>query len=168
MEIVQCSFDDWENYQSVARKTFFETYEKGTSADDLDKYMAENFSDDAIIEELTGDHYAVFLLKDKEKIIGYSKLRWDTTHESLDENSMELQRIYVAKEYQGKGYGKILIDHAEQYAREQGFAWIWLCVWFENHGAIRFYERSGWQKFGDTQFKFGDHVYLDPVFRKKI
>jgi ribosomal protein S18 acetylase RimI-like enzyme len=167
MEIIQCTINDWEICQKIARQTFFETYEKGTDAKDLEKYMTENFSTDAIKEELTSSSCAVFMLKDKA-IVGYIKLRWDTTHELLDANAIELQRIYVLNEYQGKGYGKMLIEHAEQYARNHGFEWIWLCVWYENHGAIRFYERSGWEKFGDKQFKFGDHVYLDPVLRKKL
>lgn len=167
MEIVQCTIDDWEMYQGLTRKTFFETYEKGTPPDDLKKYMEENFSTEAIKNELTTDPCVVFILKENEPI-GYIKLRWDTTHGSLDGKTIELQRIYIVKEQYGKGYGKNLIEHAEQYAYDHGFDWIWLCVWYENAGAIRFYERSGWEKFGDKQFKFGDHVYLDPVFRKRV
>lgn len=169
MDIVKCTIDEFEPYQVLARQTFIETYEKGTDPGDLDKYIAENFSDEAITQELNSDQCAVFLLKDKDGgLVGYSKLRWDTTHELLEGRVIEMQRIYVLRQYYGQGYGKTLIGHAEQYGREHGFDWIWLCVWFENHGAIRFYEREGWHKFGDKEFKFGDGIYLDPVFRKKI
>lgn len=167
MEIVQCTIGDLETYQTLARQTFYETYEKGTDPDDLKKYMDEHFSTEAISKELTVEPCAVFILKENE-MLGYVKLRWDTTHELLEGKCIEMQRIYVVKQHYSKGYGKILIEHAEKYARDHGFDWIWLCVWYENHGAIRFYERSGWQKFGDKQFRFGDHVYLDPVFRKSL
>jgi GNAT superfamily N-acetyltransferase len=169
MEIVQCTLADYKPYQNLARQTFFESYETGTDPADLEKYMVENFSDEAITEEFNSSDCVVFLMKDKERgLLGYTKLRWDTTHELLKGKNIELQRIYVLKTYYGQGYGKSLIKHAEQYGRQKGFDWIWLCVWFENHGAIRFYEREGWLKFGDKKFKFGDHIYLDPVFRKKL
>jgi diamine N-acetyltransferase len=169
MEIIQCTIDNFNAYRDLARQTFAETYEKGTDPKDLDKYIAEHFSNEAIAHELNSDQCVIFLLKDKDGgLIGYSKLRWDTSHELLQGKVIEMQRIYVLRNYYGQGYGKILISHAEQYGREQGFDWIWLCVWSENHGAIRFYEREGWQKFGDTKFKFGDEIYLDPVFSKKL
>lgn len=169
VEIVRCTIDDLEQYQALARKTFFDTYEVGTDPQDLQKYMEENFSTEVAQKELAGNECAIFLLKEKDLgNVGYVTLRWDTTHELLDANSIELQRIYVSKDHQSKGYGKLLISHGEQYGRQHGFDYIWLCVWYENHGAIRFYERAGWEKFGMKDFKFGDHVYQDPVFRKKL
>jgi len=168
MEIIKYTIDDLETYQSVARQTFFDAYEKDTKPSDLQKYIAENFATEVVKTDLTDPESAVFFLHDDEKILGYVKLRWNTYHEALTGKAIELQRIYVLKEYYGKGYGKILIDHAEQFGRENGFEWIWLCVWLDNHGAIRFYEKAGWEKFGMTRFKFGDIVYDDPVFKKKL
>lgn len=167
-EIVQCTIDDLEQYQSLARQTFFDTYEVGTDPKDLEKYIGENFSTEAITKELTEEPCAVFLLKKNNELLGYSKLRWDTTHELLVGKTIELQRIYVLKDQNGKGYGRMLMDHSEQYGREHGFDCIWLCVWFENHHAIRFYEKAGWEKFGMKDFKFGDEVYQDPVLRKNL
>jgi len=169
MEIVRVTIDELKQYRSLARKTFLETYESNTDPQQLKDYMEEHFSNEASVAELAGDECAVFFLKDDNgETVGYCKLRWDTTHELLEPNAMELQRIYVLGEYQGNGYGKLLLKHAEQYGREHGFDWIWLCVYYENHGAIRFYEREGWVKFGIKEFKFGDGVYLDPVMKKKL
>lgn len=168
MEIVKFTIDDLDIYQSVARQTFYDAYERNTDAENLQKYIDDNFSLPVVTAELHDPDCALFYLRDGNNIVGYIKLRWNTSHDLLEGKAIELQRIYVVKEYYGKGYGKILLDHAEQYGRENGFDWIWLCVWYENAGAIRFYEREGWKKFGMTRFKFGDVVYDDPVFKKRL
>jgi ribosomal protein S18 acetylase RimI-like enzyme len=169
MEMIKATIEDLLVYQSVARETFYDAYVKDTDPSDLEKYMSEHFTDEIVSEELNDPHSIAFFLKNADgNIVGYIKLRWNTTHELLTGRSIELQRIYVLKEFYNKGYGKILIDYAEQYGRQHGFEWIWLCVWGENQGAIRFYERAGWKKFGMTKFKFGDTVYDDPVFKKRL
>lgn len=169
MEVVRCTVQDLEQYQWVARKTFLETYEKNTDPVQLKDYMEEHFSTAAVSSDLKGAECAVFFLKDDNgNILGYSKLRWDTTHELLEPNAIELQRIYILQEHHSNGFGKILLRHAGQYGRDHGFDWIWLCVYYENHGAIRFYEREGWSKFGIKEFKFGDGVYMDPVMKKRL
>lgn len=169
MEMVKCNMNDLPVYRELARQTFFDAYEKDTDPSDLQQYIGEHFSIEAITRELTDAHCAVFFLKDESKqVTGYVKLRWDTSHELLEGKPIELQRIYVKKEYYGKGYGKLLLDYAEAYGRDHGYDWIWLCVWLDNHGAIRFYRRNGWEQFGEIKFKFGDTIFNDPVFKKKL
>lgn len=168
MEIVKFTTDDLDVYQSVARQTFFDAYERNTDAENLQKYIDDNFALPVVTAELDDPNCALFYLREGNDILGYIKLRWNTSHDLLKGKVIELQRIYVVKEFYGKGYGKILLEHAEQFGRENGFEWIWLCVWYENAGAIRFYEKAGWEKFGMTRFKFGDVVYDDPVFKKKL
>src|SRR5687768_13357029 len=67
LAVVRCTIDDLQQYQFVARQTFFETYETGTDPGDLEKYIQEHFSTEAIIHELGSDHCTVFLLKDKDQ-----------------------------------------------------------------------------------------------------
>lgn len=169
MEMIKATIDDLLVYKAVASETFYDAYVKDTDPSDLQKYMSENFTDEMLREELNDPHGVIFFLKNAgENILGYIKLRWNTSHLLLTGWAIELQRIYVLKEFYNKGYGKVLIDFAEQYGRQHGYEWIWLCVWAENHGAIRFYERAGWEKFGMTKFKFGDTIYDDPVFKKRL
>ena len=51
----------------------------------------------------------------------------------------------------GLGIGKRLMEHSEQYAREQDFKKMNLSVNPKNINAIRFYEHIGWVKDGDTK-----------------
>ncbi len=52
-------------------------------------------------------------------MLGHSKTWWTNDLIYIDE-------LFVAPESRGKGYGKKLLEHAEEYAREQGYEVITL------------------------------------------
>jgi ribosomal protein S18 acetylase RimI-like enzyme len=54
--------------------------------------------------------------------------------------------IATHPEYQGQGVGRQLMENAEMYARQKGFNVMRLTVHTDNHQAISFYEKLGWQK----------------------
>ena len=56
-----------------------------------------------------------FVLKDDEKIIGTVAIV------NKGNKVAELKRLYVDKEYQGKGFGSKLLDTAIAYCKEKGF-----------------------------------------------
>jgi ribosomal protein S18 acetylase RimI-like enzyme len=66
---------------------------------------------------------------------------------------------------QGQAIGQSLLDHAKQLAKEQNAHFLWLGVWEHNPGAIRFYERNGFQKFGEHPFILGKDVQNDFLMR---
>lgn len=37
----------------------------------------------------------------------------------IDDKVAELKRMFILPEYQGKGYGRLLLEYAIDYAREQ-------------------------------------------------
>lgn len=54
--------------------------------------------------------------------------------------------IAVGPQCQGLGIGKLLMQRAEGSARARGCREMHLTVHTDNHEAVRFYERLGWQK----------------------
>lgn len=72
--------------------------------------------------------------------------------------------IAVDPGYQGLGYGKILLEHAEKLAIEKGFEWMNLSVDENNHQAIIFYIKNGWNKLIDGKIWTGRmEKYIGPV-----
>jgi ribosomal protein S18 acetylase RimI-like enzyme len=45
---------------------------------------------------------------------------------------------------------------------------VWLGVWEKNDRAIRFYEKWGFEKFGETDFLLGDDLQQDWLMRKVL
>jgi len=58
--------------------------------------------------------------------------------------------LSVSPDARCEGTGTILLEAAETYAKEHGFAEVRLSVWAENSGAIRFYDKSGYRPLRTT------------------
>lgn len=67
------------------------------------------------------------------------------------EREGELYAIYVAPEQWGTGRGRLLMEHALEELRAQGFAEATLWVLEDNPRARRFYEAAGWRLDGATK-----------------
>lgn len=170
MKIIQCNERHATELLQVAKQTFIDAFEKASNPDNFQLYVAKAFTPSVVEEELKHpDSVFYFFKNDNDETIGYVKLRWDRSEEFFPtEKALELQRIYLLEQYWNRGYGKTLLDFCEDYGKKHGFQWIWLCVWLENHGAIRFYQRQGWEKFGRKDFQFGDEIHNDFVLRKRL
>ena len=86
----------------------------------------------------------------------YRKLKW----EDEEGRPVLIHRLAVHPDYQGKGYGKQLLQFAEDYAVKNGFSSIRLDVFSLNSGAVKMYERAGYQERGKIRFPFRAAPYL--------
>jgi len=58
----------------------------------------------------------------------------------------------VGPEYQGKGYARMLMNFAENYARDNRYISIRLDTFSQNKKNQKFYEQRGYQKLGNVYF----------------
>ena len=169
-DIVPCDISHLNELLVLAKQSFIDAFEKSSDPENFKLYVAQTFTPSVVAEELVHSETAFFMLRNEEKEnVGYIKLRWDRGAEFFpNDKNVELQRIYVLEKYWYKGYGKVLLDCAEQFASERDCKWIYLVVWFQNDVAIRFYERHEWQQFATKDFKFGNEIHHDIVMRKNL
>jgi diamine N-acetyltransferase len=170
MALIRCDETHLSTLLPVAKQSFIDAFEKDSNPENFKLYVAKAFTEEAMLEELQHPESVFYALNTEGgDMTGYVKLRWDRSEDFFpNEKAIELQRIYLLAQFWNKGYGKILLDFSENYAREHGFEWIYLVVWLENHAAIRFYERNGWEKFARKDFMFGEEVHHDWVLRKRL
>lgn len=64
----------------------------------------------------------------------------------LEDGLMKLQRMAVQKEHRGKDYGRLIVESAEQFSKEQGYNTMTLGAQIT---ALGFYERMGYVKEGE-------------------
>jgi hypothetical protein len=103
------------------------------------------------------------------KTIGYLKVNvGESQTEIKDKNTLEIERIYVLKEFHGKKVGQILYDKAIELAKDKNIENVWLGVWEENPRAIRFYEKNGFVAFDKHIFKLGNDEQTDIMMKLKL
>ena len=82
-----------------------------------------------------------------------------------NENSLEIERIYVSKEYLGKQVGQLLLGKAIAIANDNKLDFVWLGVWEKNQRAIRFYEKNGFVVFDEHLFILGNDKQTDLLMK---
>lgn len=58
----------------------------------------------------------------------------------------EIKRMYVRDKFRGRGIAQKLLMAAERFARETGYAWIYLDTTSQMVAAARLYERNGYER----------------------
>lgn len=152
----------------ISRETFYETFAVHNTMADMDKFMAEQFSTEQLVEEFAIPGYTFFLALVDDQPAGYIFLK-NKSHSSLESASaLEISRLYVRKPFIGKGIGKLLMQKAIEFAEQERKEWIWLGVWEHNQPAIDFYTAFGYEKFSEHEFLLGDDVQLDWLMKKSL
>ena len=169
MHIRKASLLDIDALQRIGTETFKETFAADNSENNLSNYINTAFSIEKMKEELNNEKSAFFFVEDEGRVIGYLKInREDAQSEDKLSNSMEIERIYVLKEFHGKKVGQLLFNKAIEIAHQYGVKQVWLGVWEHNPRAIRFYEKNGFKLFDKHIFTLGDDEQTDHLMKFEL
>jgi diamine N-acetyltransferase len=164
--IREATKEDASLIADMSRETFYDTFAPDNTKEDMDKFLAEQFTREALMAEV-GTAGNIFLLAEAEgEIAGYARLR-DKDAGSL-KNSMEIARLYALKKMIGKGIGKALMEVCIERAKKRGRNILWLGVWEKNLKAIAFYKKFGFVKFDEADFLLGDDLQRDWLMKKQL
>ena len=167
--IIKVLPDDLDQLQKIGRQTFYETFSPGNTRDNMNKYLEEGFSSKKLAAELADNNATFYFAILAGKVIGYLKLNFGQSQTELKDNkALEIERIYVPKEYFGKNVGQLLYDKALKIARQINANYLWLGVWEENPGAINFYKKNGFVEFDKHIFKLGNNKQTDIMMKLEI
>lgn len=161
--------DEVPTLREISISTFVDTYAEHNTAENMASYIEKAFHDDRLLGELNSENSRYYFAEFEEDILGYLRLNFGTaqTNQSL-ENACEIERIYVAKNFQGLKIGRTLYEKAIKSAQNAGSEWLWLSVWDQNEKAIGFYENLGFTVFGRNDFKLGTEEQSDLLMRLPI
>jgi len=164
---------------SVGIRTWTETFGHSVEPHELTAFLEEAYSLEATTKDISDPKKDFFVattahpdVNGGEVIAGFALLTRGTTEPCLKHlptsKTIELQRIYIQSDYQGQGVAKLLSLQLEDIARKEGYTYMWLGVWEENHRAHRVYERFGYNKMGSHDFDVGGNVQLDWIMVKEL
>ena len=121
----------------------------------------------AIFEDKISKGFPIIVAEENNQVIGfgyYSEFRFREAYKFTVEHS-----VYAAKNYIGKGVGKLLLSELIQLAKAQKMHTMIGVIDSENINSITFHEKFGFEKAGyikESGYKFDK--WLDSVFMQKI
>lgn len=169
LTIKKITVNDIKKLQIIGKLTFFETFASENSKENMDEYLENGFSSEKLKAELTDKNAEFYFAEFNGKVIGYLKVNVGESQTEIKvKNALEIERIYVLKEFQGKKVGQILYEKALEVAKDKNVENVWLGVWEQNPRAIRFYEKNGFVAFYKHIFKLGNDEQTDIMMKMKL
>ena len=169
IDIQKVTLSDIAQLQKIGRQTFIETFSEANSEENMKNYLQEGFSIEKLTNEINNKNSEFYFATFNNEIIGYLKLNFgDSQTELKDHKALEIERIYVSKEFHGKKVGQFLYDKAIQIAKQKNAEYVWLGVWEENLRAISFYKKNGFVEFDQHIFKLGNDEQTDIMMKLKL
>jgi ribosomal protein S18 acetylase RimI-like enzyme len=169
MKIRNVNIQDIEKLKGIGKRTFTETFSSDNSEENITEYLDNGFSTEKLKTELTDKNAEFYFAELKGRVIGYLKVNSGQSQTEIkDKNYLEIERIYVLKEYHGKKVGQLLYEKAIKIAKSKNAEYVWLGVWEKNPRAIKFYEKNGFLAFDKHIFKLGNDKQTDLMMKLKI
>ncbi|KFF06708.1 GNAT family N-acetyltransferase [Flavobacterium reichenbachii] len=169
MIVQKVTLNDIDQLQKIGILTFSETFSGYNSQENMEKYLAENFSLEKLTAELSNKDSEFYFAALDNNVIGYLKLNFGASQTELkDSKALEIERIYVAKEYHGQNIGQILYQKAIETATLKDVEYVWLGVWEENFRALNFYKKNGFVEFDKHIFILGGDEQTDLMMKLKL
>ena len=163
------TINDMEELQQISRQTFYETFSAGNTEENMANYLSEKFSTEKLTAEWNNKNADFYFATLDNQVTGYLKLNFGASQTELqDDKALEIERIYVLKEFHGKKVGQVLYEKAISIAKQKHADYIWLGVWEENSRAIRFYKKNGFVEFDKHIFKLGNDEQTDIMMKLKL
>jgi ribosomal protein S18 acetylase RimI-like enzyme len=160
---------DAELIADLSRTTFYDAFAKDNTKENMDDFMNNVFTKDALMKEVLNNDGVFILALDGEEAVGYARMReYNKEHILEGENAIEIVRIYSTQAAIGKGVGSALMNACISIGLERNKSIIWLGVWEKNQRAIAFYEKWGFEKFGEHIFPIGTDPQTDWLMKKAL
>lgn len=123
--------EDIRKISKMAKNIWHEAYKEMISLEQID-YMLDKFLSVQAIKEQINDHYDYFILR-SDKPAGFAAIM-------QKENEIFISKLYVYKEYRGKGLTTTFINYLKTFEKP-----IYLTVNKTNLKAVLLYERLGFK-----------------------
>lgn len=156
----------------LGRQTFTETFGAANTPADMAAYLDETYAPALQLAQLQDPNCTYLLAEMQGQAVGYAQL-WLGSLLGLPASragikQLEIKQLYVAEDWIGTGLGKALMGRALDIAQAGSCTAVVLGVWEHNQRALAFYQRFGFKKIGEHEFKLGQDVQRDLLLRKGL
>ncbi len=136
---------------------------------ELEQYLDYTYAVEKIADSILKENNVFFLALVDGMPAGFGKVKKHSLNSQCQSVfQTELQKIYVLRQYHGKGVGEAIMKSIILLVKLIEPEYLWLDTHISNERAIRFYERHGFKKQAKHFFTIGSqtfeyHVMFLPV-----
>lgn len=168
-EIKRISSKEVATLKAVSEETFYDTFSADNQPENLQAYLTSAYQTEKLMAELENPESFFYFLFVEKQLAGYLKLNIDKAQtENMGDSTLEIERIYIRKDFKQQGLGTLLMQKAIEEAIKLNKTKLWLGVWEKNQPAIAFYQKMGFEKFGSHTFYLGNEKQTDELMQKEI
>jgi diamine N-acetyltransferase len=158
---------DFETLARLGEAIWRSHYTKLIGSAQIDYMLAERYTPEKLRLYLNADDRWLMLLRAESpngsRAIGYCSYALTD-----DPGEMKLEQLYLLPELQGRGLGKMMLQHVEQQTRARGRGTLMLQTNKRNADAIAFYRKAGFTVREEAVFDIGNGFVMDDYVMEKL
>ena len=155
--ISKVNLADIEYLSPISKTTFVQSHGTSASEKDISIYIRYAYSDKKLESELKDPNSFFHFIHFQNELAGYSKISINSDYNKINDTPLaKLDRIYIDEKFLDKKLGQVLFDFNLEIARQNNQQGIWLYTWVENHRAIKFYKKNGFEIIDEKDFKISN------------
>ncbi|MBN8589270.1 MAG: GNAT family N-acetyltransferase [Rhodothermia bacterium] len=156
ISLVLASVADAAQLSVLAEQTFRDAFEAIYDPEECRKVVQTSYNIPQLERELADPSIRIWLAYAGEEAVGYLQLESGKRIIGVSGiNPLWLHRIYLKRVWTGQKVGQLFMQKAIGEAVKHGHDALWLTVWDQNQGAVRYYERWGFRKMRYVNFPIG-------------
>jgi ribosomal protein S18 acetylase RimI-like enzyme len=161
IRIIQATPEHAPAIASIGKQSFSDTFGPlFASRQELKDYLDHTYAISKIAGSIGKSSNVFYLAVAGDMPVGFVKLKKNSLHHQIQSISqLELQKIYVLKEFHGSGAGAGLMNAALELAKEEDVEHLWLDTHIGNARGIHFYEKHGFKIVGRHHFTIGTQLF---------
>jgi ribosomal protein S18 acetylase RimI-like enzyme len=154
----------------LSKTTFIASHGHSADEKDINIYIRFAYSVKKLEKEMKDPNSIFHFINDNNELAGYSKLSLNTTFPLINEAQIaKLDRIYIDEKFLDRKLGQPLFDFNLKLAQQNNQKGVWLYTWIENHRAIKFYKKNGFEIIDERDFKISNsHSNPNYIMYKSI
>jgi predicted GNAT family N-acyltransferase len=154
--ITQAQIEDLERIMEIIRACTDDLRNK-----DLETWSENYPTEEMVREDIESGSVYVARIQGTQLVVGTITLTRDIDEQALPhitwnytgDNYIAIARLGVDPDYQGRGIGRKLFDHADRLAQRLGYESVRLDVLSKSHQLTTMYARRGFKKLGEVVYE---------------
>ncbi len=155
------NLNDLDELKRISQTAYMEAFNDLIDTEDVKEYVSNKYTLKHLEEEIEDKANYFLLYYVDDLVAGYMKY-------ILKPDSLEIERLYMLKNFKGMGVGSQFMTKAENIAKLNGKNILTLGVLEINKPAISFYKKRGFMQFACESVLIGKTKHSLLLMKKEL